>query len=200
MEFTFYELGFFFFIYSFIGWCGEVCVAAIRRKKFVNRGVVSSPFCPIYGIGGVASAIFLPELKESLFFLFLGGVILASVIEFVTGALLEKIFHRKWWDYSESRLNIEGYICLPYSLLWGVFAVLLTWFVNPFLQKVIALLPVLLGHILLWVLLGLLVIDGVGTTLAILGLQKKMEQVSELTREMGRFSRLLENAITGRIA
>ena len=94
MVFSFYEICWFFFIYSFLGWCGEVCLAAFYRKKFINRGVVNSPFCPIYGTGAVAFTIFLPELKGNLFFLFLGGMILASFIEFVTGALLEKAFHR----------------------------------------------------------------------------------------------------------
>lgn len=199
MVFSFYELCFLFYIYSFAGWLGEVSVAAVNRRKFINRGFVSSPFCPIYGIGAVAFAVFLPELRENLFFLFLGGVILSSVNEFITGALLEKIFHKKWWDYSKIRFNLEGYICLPYSLLWGVFAVLLTLFVNPFLTGVIHLIPRGIGIILLWFLSVMLILDVVGTSLAILGLQKKMEQVSGLTEEMGRVSKLLENAITGRI-
>ena len=100
MVFSFYEICWFFFIYSFAGWCGEVALAAVRRKKFINRGVVNSPLCPIYGVGAVAFTVFLPELKGNLFFLFLGGMILASFLEFATGALLEKAFHRKWWDYS----------------------------------------------------------------------------------------------------
>ena len=108
MSYTFYELCWFYFIYSFIGWCGEVCIAAIRKKKFINRGFVSGPFCPIYGTGAVAFALFLPELTGKPFFLFLGGMILASFIEFFTGALLEKLFHKKWWDYSGIRFNFEG--------------------------------------------------------------------------------------------
>ena len=81
MVFSFYEICWFFFIYSFLGWCGEVCLAASYRKKFVNRGVVNSPLCPIYGTGAVAFTIFLPELAGDIFFLFLGGMILASFIE-----------------------------------------------------------------------------------------------------------------------
>lgn len=200
MIFSFYELCFLFYFYSFIGWLGEVCIAAVNRRKFINRGFVSSPFCPIYGIGATAFAVFLPELRDNLFFLFLGGVILSSVIEFITGALLEKIFHKKWWDYSEIRLNLEGYVCLPYSLLWGAFAVLLTLFLNPFLARLIRLIPRLLGMIVLGLLSVLLILDVIGTSLAIMGLQKKMEQVSELTEGIGQVSRLLENAITKRIA
>ena len=71
MTFTFYELVWFYFIYSLTGWCAEVCVAAARKKKFINRGFVSGPLCPIYGTGAVVFAVFLPELRENPFFLFI---------------------------------------------------------------------------------------------------------------------------------
>lgn len=199
MVFSFYEICWFFFIYSFLGWCGEVCLAAFYRKKFVNRGVVSSPLCPIYGTGAVAFTIFLPELKGNLFFLFLGGMILASFIEFVTGALLEKAFHRKWWDYSNIRFNFEGFICLRYSVVWGVFAVILTYLVNPFVASLVALIPGAIGAVLLWALSICLVIDGLGTALTILGMQKSLGGAFKSLEEMAKLSRLLENAITRRI-
>ena len=196
---TFYELVCLYFIYSFIGWCGEVGMAVIKKKKFINRGFVSSPFCPIYGTGAVVFAVFLPELKENPFFLFLGGAIWGSFIEFMTGALLEKIFHRKWWDYSKLRFNFDGYICLQYSLLWGALAVFLIYIANPLLLSVVRLVPHMAGVIALWVLAVLLALDFLGTTLAILGMQKKMEAISQLTEGMQNVSRLLENAITRRI-
>ncbi len=199
MVFSFYEICWFFFIYSFAGWCGEVALAAVRRKKFINRGVVNSPLCPIYGVGAVAFTVFLPELKGNLFFLFLGGMILASFLEFATGALLEKAFHRKWWDYSGICFNFEGFICLRYSLLWGLLAVLVIWFANPFLASLTALIPRLAGIILLWALSVILVLDAAGTALAIRGMQKKMEQLSQVTEGMAELSRVLENAITRRI-
>ena len=199
MVISFYGLCWFYFIYSFIGWCGEVCVAAIQKRKFINRGFVSGPVCPIYGAGAAAFTIFLPELRGNIFFLFLGGVILASFIEFVTGALMEKVFHKKWWDYSNLRFNFEGYICLRYSLLWGFFAVLLIYFVNPFLASVITLLPETVGIILLWMLSVFLLCDVIGSALAIRGMQKRLQQLSQLTEGIGQVSKILENAITRRI-
>ena len=199
MIYSFYELVWFFFVYSFAGWCGEVCAAAVERKRFINRGFVSGPLCPVYGIGAVSYAVFLPELADNLFFLFLGGMILGAFIEFVTGLLLEKIFHKKWWDYSGILFNFEGYVCLRYSLLWGVFAVLMVLFVNPLLAVLLRLVPGIAGVVLLWGLSALLLVDGTGTALALLGMQKEARQVSEWTAGMGRLSRLLENRITGRI-
>lgn len=199
MEYTFYELTGLFFIYSFIGWCVEVGVAAFKRKKFINRGFIMGPLCTIYGLGAVAFAIFLPELKENLFFLFLGGAILASFIEFVTGVLLEKIFHKKWWDYSEYRFNFEGYVCLQYSLLWGVFAVFLVWFVNPFLVSIIRFIPHLTGVITFWLLGGLLAVDLISTGFALLGMQKKIESLAVFAEGVTQVSGALENVITRRI-
>lgn len=199
MEYTVYQLVFFFFIYSFAGWCIEVCCAAIQKKKFVNRGFVNSPFCPIYGFGAVLFAVFLPELKEDPFFLFLAGAILASILEFTTGALLEKLFHRKWWDYSNIKWNYAGYVCLPFSLIWGGSAVVLNIFLNPLLVKLLGILPKFLMVIILTALTVILVLDAAGTTLAIRGLQKKQSQLAEFTEGVSQVSKLLENAITRRI-
>ena len=122
---TIYELAWIFFIYSFIGWCGEGIVAAVNRHKFVNRGFIAGPLCPIYGTGAVAVAVFLPELKENLIFLFIGGMIVTSFVEYITGRLMEKILHKKWWDYSDQKFHLDGYICLRVSALWGVCSVLM---------------------------------------------------------------------------
>ena len=199
MEYTVYQLAFFFFIYSFAGWCIEVCCAAIQKRKFVNRGFVNGPLCPIYGSGAVLFAIFLPELKEAPFFLFLAGAILASILEFTTGALLEKLFNRNWWDYSVFKWNYEGYLCLPVSLIWGGCAVILNMFLNPLLVKLLGIMPKLLIVIIMIALTVVLVLDTVGTTLAIRGLQKKQVQLAEFTEGVSQVSKLLENAITRRI-
>lgn len=196
MAYTFYELAWLFFIYSFIGWCLEVCAAVLNKRKFINRGFVGGPLCPIYGTGAVIFAVFLPELKGNLFFLFLGGSILASVLEFLTGALLERIFHRKWWSYSNHRFNFDGYICLRYSLLWGLFAILLIYFGNPFFLSVVEFIPHIIGIIVMWVLSLLLLADFIGSAMALLGLLKKTQGISQLTEEIHNVSRLLENAIT----
>lgn len=199
MEYSAYELVWFYLIYAFAGWCLEVCAAAYQKRAFINRGFVTEPLCPIYGLGAVLFAVFLPELKGNLFFLFLGGMILASLVEYFTGVLLEAIFHRKWWDYSKEKWNFDGYICLKYSALWGVCAVLLVLFINPLLQRILSLIPHIVGLALAWILMGILVLDVVGTALAIRGMKKQMRQVSELTQNLGHVSKLLENAITRRI-
>lgn len=198
MEYTGYELLWLYVIYSFVGWCGEVAVAAVKKHKFINRGFVNGPLCPIYGAGAAAFAIFLPELRNHIFFLFLGGLILASFIEYMTGRLMEKIFHKKWWDYGERRFHIEGYVCLESSVLWGICAVLTIRFINPLLLRVVSLLPELAGMIVVWAVVILLAVDTVGSAIAILGL-KKNKRISQITEELHKTSKFLENALTRRI-
>ena len=107
---NFYEVLWIFIIYAFIGWCAEVSYAAVNRGIFVNRGFLNGPYCPIYGCGVVIVVTVLTPLKDNLFLLFVGSVVLTSVLEYITGFLLEKVFHNKWWDYSNMPFNINGRI------------------------------------------------------------------------------------------
>lgn len=194
-----YQLLWIFFVYSFIGWCGEAVMAAVHRHKFVNRGFVSGPLCPVYGAGAAAVAVFLPELKDRLFFLFLGGMIVTTFVEYLTGRLLELIFHKKWWDYSDQRFNLDGYVCLKNSIVWGLCSVLMICFFDPLLCRLLVFIPRLAGDILLWILGVLLVIDAVGSGVAVLGLKKKQSRITQITEELHKTSKLLENALTARI-
>lgn len=94
MTISWLSLFWLFFFYSFIGWCIEVCSAAVQHRKFVNRGFVAGPLCPIYGFGAILFEIFLPELTEDPFFLFLGGFVLASLLEYSTGMFFEKVYKK----------------------------------------------------------------------------------------------------------
>lgn len=170
MTYSLSDLIWLFFIYSFAGWCIEVCYAAVHRRQFVNRGFVSSPLCPIYGFGAVLFTLFLPELVSSPFFLFLGGMLLASVLEYSTGMLMEKIFHKKLWDYSGIRYNIGGYVCLRYALLWGLLAVLTIVFINPALCGLFRMVSPSVTMILQWTALILLALDFLAEALTVRGM------------------------------
>lgn len=190
------ELASFFFIYGFLGWCGEVCAAAVHRKGFVNRGIVAGPICHIYGVAAVLFAIFLPELRENIFLLFLAGVIFSTVLEYVTGKMMEHIFHKKLWDYSGIKYNLDGYICLPYSLLWGVLTVVSMLFINPFLCRVLRLIPQLVVLTAVIALSVLFVIDLFTTGMSILGMHVEAKRLLEITEQVGQTSKFLENALT----
>ena len=199
MTYNLLQITWLFFIYSFAGWCIEVCAAAIGKRKFINRGFVNSPLCPIYGFGAALFAVFLPELTESPFFLFLGGMLIAAVLEYLTGLALEKIFHQKLWDYSGFRFNIGGYVCLRYSVLWGLLSVLTMLVLNPLLCGLLSLIPEVLSTILLWVLSGLLAVDFITTAVSVLGMKSQVRRLSQLTEGMQETSRFLENTLTKRV-
>lgn len=199
MLYTIYELLWLYLLYSFLGWCAEVALAAVSRKNFVNRGFVTGPLCPIYGTGALIFTIFLPELTGQPVFLFLGAMILASALEYITSVLLEKIFHRRWWDYSQEKFNFEGYICLKYSLIWGISSLFIMYLGNSILTTVLAFIPHLAGMILLIISFSILTCDFIGSSLAVAGMHTKQKQINDITHQMKKTSLLLENAITLRI-
>lgn len=120
MHYNLTNLAILFFCYSFLGWGIETSVASVKHKCYRNRGFLSGPFCLIYGFSGIVLSTFLYELRSAPFFLFLGSAIISTFIEWMTGRLLEQVRHKKWWDYSKKRWNLDGYICLQYSILWGI--------------------------------------------------------------------------------
>lgn len=196
MTYTPRDLVWLFFIYSFMGWCIEVCYSAFRQRKFVNRGFVAGPLCPIYGFGAVLYAIFLPELTERPFFLFLGGLILATLLEYSTGMLMEKIFQKKLWDYSGIRFNLSGYVCARYSLLWGALALVTMLFSNPFICGILHMIPYLITLIIQWAAVALLLLDFLTTAMAVLGIKITARRLAQLSEGMQFTSRFLENKLT----
>lgn len=103
---TYYDILFSFFIYGFLGWCSEVAFAAFKQHSFVNRGFLNGPICPIYGIGVTVVVASLQPYVGNLILLYITSTILVTFLEWLTGFLLEKMFHHRWWDYSEMPLNI----------------------------------------------------------------------------------------------
>lgn len=167
----FYQLLYLFFAYSFLGWVGEVVVTAVRKHRYQDRGVLNGPLCILYGIGGLIISFTLGELQQGWFFLFGLGAIYATVIEWVAGHILERTSGTRWWDYSDQPVNLDGYICLGASILWGALSVILIKWGNPLLLTLFGLVPATIRVIVLWVLFVIFVIDAFGTVMTMLGLR-----------------------------
>lgn len=174
MTYTFYELLWLFFAYSFAGWILETVAAAVKKRTFVNRGLVNGPLCVTYGAAAAAMTLSCHELSG--FWLFAGIVILATLTQWIAGHVLEWLYHEKWWDYSGLPWNLDGYICVPASAVWGVLGVLAFRWGNPLLTRLFALLPGSLGKILLWILLLALAADMLATVLILTGKTRRIEQ------------------------
>ncbi|RAV05089.1 hypothetical protein DQG13_04210 [Paenibacillus sp. YN15] len=138
----------YFVCYAFAGWILESAYASLREKRFVNRGFLHGGYCPIYGAGAliiIAVSNWTLSLAVSAavryLLLFLLSMALVSLLEYLTGAALQKLFHRRWWDYSGNRMNLGGHICLFYSLLWGALALVFAVLIHPPVANALRLLP-----------------------------------------------------------
>jgi len=182
----------FFMIYALIGWCMEVAYAAIDRGVFSNRGFLNGPLCPIYGVGMVIVIFALTPISGNVFLLFIGAMILASLLELITGFVLEKLFHTKWWDYSDKPFNIKGYICLKFSIGWGIGGVFIMRIVQPLVYKFVLYVPKKPGRIAL-VLYTILFICDVSVTvgqmiklkISLLAMERIVKRLKELSNAMG---------------
>lgn len=185
---NFYELLWIFIIYAFIGWCTEVGYAALNTGKFVNRGFLNGPYCPIYGCGVVIVVAVLTPLKENLIILFIGSFLLTSVLEFITGFLLEKVFHNKWWDYSNLPFNIKGYVCLKFSIYWGLACTFIMDIMHPIIYKFITIIPRILGIVLISVFMGVFVVDVIITVATILKFNQRLKAMDDIAKRIHNIS------------
>lgn len=154
--------------------------AAVAHGKFVNRGFVNGPICSIYGFGVMSVLLVLGPLKSSLWLLFGGSVLFTSAIEYLTGWMLEKVFHDKWWDYSKRPLNLKGYVCLEFSVLWGLACVFVVDVFQPLVAKAVDLIPKKLGWVLLGTFSTLWIADNIITAMEIRKLPKKLHALQAI--------------------
>lgn len=185
---NFYELVWIFIIYAFLGWCTEVSYAALDTGRFVNRGFLNGPYCPIYGCGVVIVVAILTPLKENLFILFAGSFLLTSVLEFITGFLLEKVFHNKWWDYSNKPFNIMGYVCLKFSIYWGLACTFIMDILHPIIYKAITMIPFVVGVVLLVIMMTAFTIDMCVTVSTILKFNKQLKLLNDVAVQIHKLS------------
>ncbi len=185
---NFYELVWIFIIYAFIGWCTEVSYAALDTGKFVNRGFLNGPYCPIYGCGVVIVVAILTPLKENLLILFAGSFLLTSVLEYITGYILEKVFHNKWWDYSDKPFNIKGYVCLKFSIYWGLACTFIMDIIHPIIYAAIRFIPFMLGVVLLSIIMCVFAADCIITVTTILKFNKRLKVMDEMAASIHRLS------------
>ena len=199
MDLNFYTLCVIYLVYSFLGWVGETVVATAKGRRFTNRGVASGPFCFVYGTAGVLITIGLNDQRTSLAALFFGSMIYATVVEWLTAKLLERIHHRRWWDYSDKKFNLDGYVCLQYSLLWGLLGMAAVRWGNDLLFRLCAHLPPLLFHAVVWGGMALAVLDQISAMVVVSRYANRHPRLGQLNRELGRGSERLRQKITASV-
>lgn len=126
-----------FLLYSITGWIVEVINAIYWNKKFINRGFLIGPYCPIYGFGSILMILFLYKYIDDYIVIFVMCVVICGILEYVTSFLMEKIFKTRWWDYSNKKFNINGRICLETLVLFGIGGLLIMYIINPIYVNII---------------------------------------------------------------
>lgn len=206
--FSYYEICLYFMEYSFFGWILEVLYHAVTKGKIINRGFLNGPVCPIYGFGAIGVFMFantidaagsqLNDVAGSLnnIYLFLGGILIATVVELIGGWLLDVLFHTRWWNYSAIPFNFKGYICPQFSILWGIAIMFSVRILQPLMaSSTKAFVPENIGWPVLAVLYTLMAIDLVVTCMSVVGLNHKLAELDKIREAMRTPSNLMTEAI-----
>lgn len=183
---TLYQALCYFVIYAFLGWVVEVAFHALRLGKIINRGFLNGPVCPIYGFGMLAICalmnVLAPGQEEAVGLptLFLAGIVFTTSIELLGGWLLNTFFHARWWDYSKELFQFHGYICLRFSILWGLGTVFMIRIVHPLVRGYVRLFPPALGQWLLAFAYLTLLVDFVASVLTAHKLSRDLGELGKL--------------------
>lgn len=183
LPFNFFDSMIMFFIYSFVGWIVEVCYYGVTEGKFINRGFLGGPICPVYGLGfyGVIW-LFLPYM-HNFPVLFFGSALVATTVELLAGVILYWIFHLRWWDYSEYKFNFHGFICVRFSIYWGIACSLGMFILHPLVSKIISIMTSPIKHGVVVCLCMLLLIDIVISICCIFEFNEKLKFIAKAAEQ-----------------
>ena len=193
-EYTWYQWLTFFFIYCFFGWIFESTYVSAKTGHFVNRGFLRLPLLPLYGTGAVMMLWVSLPVKDNLFLVYLAGVIAATILEYVTGWGMEKLFKMKYWDYSNQKFNLNGYICLTSSLGWGLFSVLLVKFVHVPIEGAVLKIPTIIAEGIAFVLTVAAAVDVTQSFNDAMDLKRILAQLEESKKQIRKIQEKLKVA------
>ena len=173
-----------FFIYAFAGWIMETTSISIRNKKFVNRGFLIGPVCPIYGYGVVLVSLLLQKYQNDIIVTFFMSIIICGFLEYFTSYFMEIIFKARWWDYSQRKFNINGRVCLENLVLFGLASCVIIYVTNPFIIKHLKMIPSMVQNVLIGALLVVHLVDNIVSYKIILNLKKISNEIKDDTIEI----------------
>lgn len=178
-----------FLTYAFLGWCMEVTAKLLQTGKFVNRGFLIGPYCPIYGWGAICITLLLKRYLDDPIVLFVMSTLICSIIEYFTSYFMEKKYHARWWDYSNKKFNINGRICLETLIPFGILGVIIMYLTNPFFMNLYDKLPdialhVLAGGLILCYLVDNFISAHIVATIKIEGTNAEKDNTKEITERV----------------
>lgn len=182
--YTWYQWLLIFYTYCFFGWIFESTYVSCKTRRFVNRGFLRLPMLPLYGTGAVMMLWVSLPLKHNVFLVYISGMIAATVLEYVTGWAMERLFKMKYWNYSNQRFNLNGYICLSSSVAWGFLTIFLTEIVHPPISRLVLLLHPIPALITVGAVTVMFTADAVQSVRAALDLAKVLDAMTKMRAEL----------------
>ena len=187
---------FYFFFYSFVGWFIESCYCSIRPRKWVNRGFLRGPICPIYGTGAMVILLILVPLRDltdnlyvNELLIFLVGMIVCDIVEFMTSYIMEKLFNARWWDYSGMKFNIQGRICLTHTIYWGTLSCLFCYVIHPIVDNFfIGQISESSRNIIVYIILTVFFFDLLDTVINALGIRDISGKFKKISEDISTFA------------
>ena len=184
MEYNFIDILIYFITYSFLGWIMESIFRSICEKKLINTGFLKGPFCPIYGIGAIIMLLFLKSFSNNLLLLFFISVIVLTLWEYLVGVLLEKLFHTKYWDYSNNKFNFQGRICLMNSIFWGILGVVFTQYIHPVVENILGKIDIRLLTFIYAIIGIVMLVDMVISVIKVKHIKATLDKIEKLNKEI----------------
>lgn len=182
----------FFYVYCVFGWCFESTYVSLKKRKFVNRGFLNGPFLPIYGTGAITILFITLPVQKWPVAVYFAGALAATVLEYITGELMEALFKVRYWDYSEQKLNYKGHICLSSSIAWGFLSLFAVYIFQRPLEKFVFAFPEKVLIVFVYVVTIILVIDCTLSFKTAFELRDVLVKLEEAKAEFKRLQRRLE--------
>lgn len=181
-----------FFFYCFCGWIWESSYVSVRQRQWVNRGFLQGPLLPIYGSGAIIILLATIPVENDLRLVYLFGMTAATALEYVTGAVMERLFRVRYWDYSSQRWNLNGHICLSSSIAWGFFSILMVRFIHPPIARLLLRVPAWCVDPLALALTAVFTVDAVRSVQAALDLRETLARLAEENEALRRLAKRAE--------
>lgn len=199
---TIYDYFIYFYLYSFVGWFFESCYCSLRPKKWINRGFLRGPFCPIYGVGALTILICLLPFRSMTkndyvneLLIFVVGMVVCDIVEYFTSFVMEKAFNARWWDYSEQPFNLHGRICLTHTLYWGTCSCLFLYVVHPLVDVYfVSQINIESRKLLVYIISTVFFADVITTVINALGIRAYFVKFKELSDDIVEFTNIVINA------
>lgn len=184
-----------FIIYSIIGWLVETCLIYIQTKKLVDRGFMVGPYCPIYGFGAITMILYLTQYKDNIITVFLLGVVICSILEYLTSYLMEVLFKTRWWDYSKEKFNLNGRICGKNCLLFGLGGIVVIYIIHPLLATLLNKIPNNIFTIVTIIILLIFIADFILSLNVINKFKKTLTSIDLKKDSTGEFAKAVKETI-----